>query len=162
MVKANIIKEDIMVELCSKCHERPVYIKKRGLCRQCYQKMRRQDPETTKPLKMSDLRVKKIQHRAEIVFTRNYFTHKNWVYQPALFHFTESGNYAPDFYDQERNVFIEVAGTRQAYYKNRHKYTLFRETFPGLTLEIRTDDGELFNEESPDWKEHVEQLRSVK
>jgi len=41
------------------------------------------------------------------------------------------------FYDGERNIFIEVSGSRQAYHANKDKYRLFRELFPLISLEIR-------------------------
>ncbi|MCJ7482641.1 MAG: hypothetical protein MUO31_06720 [Thermodesulfovibrionales bacterium] len=79
---------------------------------------------------------------SEIEFIRSYFTHSNWIYHPANFKVNGS-KYMPDFYDGERNVFIEVAGTRQAYYNNRAKYITFAATFPKLQFEIRYPDGVL-------------------
>lgn len=53
--------------------------------------------------------------------------------------------YEPDFYDCDRNVFIEVAGTRQAFEANREKYHEFIKAFPQLNFEIRRTDGSLIN-----------------
>ena len=76
------------------------------------------------------------------MFIKNYFTHAEWIYQPACFHLGNS-NYTPDFYDQKRNVFIEVSGTKQAYHDNKIKYEKFKEMFPGVKFEIRYTDGEM-------------------
>jgi len=65
-----------------------------------------------------------------------------WIYQPALFRLN-GYRYTPDFYDGEREVFIEVSGTRQAFYNNREKYRLFIKTFPGIKFEIRRPNGDL-------------------
>ena len=91
---------------------------------------------------MNSLNINKITHLAEIEFVKNYFTHKNWVYQPACFHLGER-KYTPDFYDGERNVFIEIVGTTQAFYSNKDKYLLFKELFPRIILEFRDKNGEI-------------------
>jgi hypothetical protein len=57
-----------------------------------------------------------------------------------------SEKYTPDFYDQERNVFIEVSGTKQAYQQSKHKYELFRDLYPNISFEIRKPTGELLND----------------
>lgn len=51
--------------------------------------------------------------------------------------------YSPDFYDGNRNVFIEVIGSRQAYDQNKEKYDLMKKIFPKIKFEIRTPDGAL-------------------
>lgn len=125
---------------------------KRGLCRLCYQKLRR---KTGPFLKDNPERLltpstsKQHQHGREIEFIRSYFDHDNWIYQPASFRF-DNELYSPDFYDGKRNVFIEVSGTRQAYHDNKEKYNKFRNTFPKIALEIRKSNGEILNEESRD------------
>ena len=53
--------------------------------------------------------------------------------------------YDPDFYDGERNVFIEVAGTGQAYYANLKKYLEFVKIFPKINFEVRKPTGELID-----------------
>ena len=70
-----------------------------------------------------------------------YFTHRNWTPKPAIFNLGDGLKYSPDFYDGERNVFIEMAGTRQAYHFNKEKYELMAKKFPFIKLEIRTSDG---------------------
>ena len=92
--------------------------------------------------------VKKHEHLGELHFIRNYFTHKNWIPQPALFSLNGKG-YKPDFYDVERNTFIEVSGTRQAYHANKDKYDLFRKLYPKINFEIRKPNGELLKEDEP-------------
>lgn len=139
--------------LCVICKKRSVLIKKRQLCMLCYQRERKKVGSFyDKELAESYGSKAKVKHVREMKFIKNYFNYpNNWVYQPANFHLNGS-SYAPDFYDSERNVFIEVSGTRQAYHINKEKYKLFRETFPKIVLEIRKTSGELVNEESQiDW-----------
>ena len=123
-----------MKEKCISCLKKPIEIKKWRRCITCYQKYRRtpgfRDAKT--PTK----------HQSEMEFIRSFFNHTNWIYQPVLFRFNGE-SYQPDFYDGERNVFIEVSGTRQAFYSNREKYRLFIKTFPKIKLEIRHENGDL-------------------
>jgi len=135
--------------LCIECNKRPVYIKKRGLCPLCYGRLRKKNkslinPEKHKYCKPTE---EKMVHEREMEFVRNFFIHNNWIYQPANFKFNGQ-SYAPDFYDIETNMFIEVAGTRQAYHKNKEKYKTFREYYPKINFEIRLPDGSLFDEDS--------------
>lgn len=78
-------------------------------------------------------------------FVKNYFIHNNWSYEPTTFNLGDT-KYTPDFYDAEKDIFIEVAGTRQAYHKNKDKYRRFRQIFPQLKFEIRTSSGEILKE----------------
>jgi len=139
------------IKMCIECKERPVENKKRGLCNRCYQRLRDSGSilghEPFEDLSMPTRA--KIAHAREIEFIKNYFSHPNWVYRPALFR-TDRFKYSPDFYDGERNVFIEVAGTRQAYSANKEKYDAFRAAYPKLNFEIRKSDGTLLNENSRD------------
>jgi hypothetical protein len=89
--------------------------------------------------------LQKYDTNAEVEFIKNFFTHNNWLYQPTMFRF-DHYRYTPDFYDSERNVFIEVAGTRQAYDQNKDKYDIFRKTFPQINYEIRKSDGSILDE----------------
>jgi len=93
----------------------------------------------------NDAEIERINHIAEIVFIKNFFDHKNWISQPAVFRM-DNIKYIPDFYDGNRNVFIEVAGTRQAYHYNKAKYALFRKTYPLISFEIRFPSGEILDE----------------
>jgi len=65
--------------------------------------------------------------------------------------------YSPDFYDGEKNVFIEVAGSRQAYHANKDKYELFRKHFSKLTPELTKSDGGLLDEKGfqKEWQQNT-------
>lgn len=144
------------IDLCIKCSERAVDIKKDSLCMRCYQQERL---STIRVGKISEITLRKYECSAEVLFVRNYFTHKNWIHLPATFKF-EGISYAPDFYDREKNVFIEVIGTRSAYHQNKEKYKMFRSNFPKIILEIRCVDGfeitqEVENEDIISWEDHL-------
>lgn len=81
---------------------------------------------------------------SEIEFVDKFFTHNNWIYQPCIFYMWENEEkikYRPDFYDGERDVFIEVVGTISAYQRNIWKYELFKSTYPEIKFEVRNRDG---------------------
>jgi hypothetical protein len=124
------------------CGERVVA---KGLCQRCYQRYHRNKGNKEKD-KYSAPTVKKYQSLAEVEFIKNYFTHKNWLYQPVIFHLP-SGNYTPDFYDAVTGIFIEVVGTRQAFEDNKIKYAEFRTAFPTITLEFKNRNGEMCRED---------------
>jgi hypothetical protein len=124
--------------LCSNCGKKPVLIKKRGLCSCCYQSFMYGSAVRSVPFVNQRPR-----HDRERDFVKNYFDHGLWEYEPFAFPLPNNTKFTPDFFDMKRNVFIEVAGTRQAYEQNRSKYKLFYETYPNIQLEIRTSDGEL-------------------
>lgn len=137
--------------LCIECKKRPIEIKKRQLCRYCYQILRKQtgaflNPETHQFTKQT---IRKHKLSREIEFIKNFFSHTNYTHQPAVFKLNGE-YYRPDFFDIERNTFIEVSGTRQAYHANKHKYDLFRKLYPKLNFEIRKPTGDLLNEASRD------------
>lgn len=119
-----------MKDLCIRCQIRPIFIKKAGLCKNCYQ----WEWNTGR---------KKLFSR-EMEFIKNFFTHNNWIYSPTIFRLGDV-KYEPDFYDNERNVFIEVAGTRQAYKANQQKYLDFIKIFPLIKFEVRKHTGELID-----------------
>lgn len=127
---------------CKECKKKPVFIKKRQLCRLCYHKLRREEGGLPVNAPKCPKVLAKRQYIAEMAFIKAYFNHMNWVHQPANFRLNGC-NYAPDFYDGERNVFIEVSGTRQAYHDNKNKYEMFFKAFPKLSLEVRKSNGEL-------------------
>ena len=135
-------------KLCIKCHGRPVHIKKRGLCSVCYQAFLRKSGSVSTQKNLGDYCPKTQKekiHKREIEFIKNFFAHNRWIYHPAVFYFNGL-RYSPDFYDMERNAFIEVSGSRQAYHKNKDKYVMFRENYPEIKFEIRQPDGSLLNE----------------
>lgn len=137
--------------ICIKCKKRPVYIKSRGLCQSCvslfYYERRGQN-------KSEPSRYNKVRFSKEMDFVKNFFHHNNWMYQPAYFRLN-GGGYHPDFYDGERKVFIEVAGTRQAFHENRVKYEQFIKKYPKIDFEIRYSTGELLK----DMKFHIPEKR---
>lgn len=151
-------------DTCIECGTRPIYIKKRGLCRPCYTKWYRKNGLNASALNgdhnYCGVTLKKYKALGEISFIKNYFTHPNWTYEPC--HFKLNGfSYTPDFYDAERGVFIEVIATRQAFHSNKHKYEAFAETYPGLTLEIRLPNGEILDPDNPHWVRDGEYARST-
>ncbi len=146
------------MDLCIECKTRPVYIKCRGLCKKCsmvfYSKRAYARKKGDLPIKSEycESVQYKIQYQTEIEFIKNFFEHKNWVYHPAIFR-VNGINYEPDFYDGERNMFIEVAGTRQAFHKNKDKYEIFIEAYPQINFEIRQKNGDLVHLEAE--KQHI-------
>jgi len=128
-----------ILNLCIECHEREVQVKKRSLCLRCYSRIRKEVG--------IDLSIPTLPNqRREMDFIRNYFDHQDWVAQPATFRIGPH-TYTPDFYDGKRRIFIEVAGTRQAYHAAKFKYVEFRTAYPNIPLEVREPDGSLVDEE---------------
>ena len=123
-----------MTNMCKDCGHRPVLIKKHRLCSPCYQRERRRNRNVAGG--------GVIRHDSEINFVKNFFIHNNWRHHPVIFRL-DSGNYEPDFYDGERDMYIEVVGTRQAFDANREKYKEFIKTFPKVGFEIRKVSGEI-------------------
>ena len=126
--------------LCNVCYIETVYIKKRGVCYNCYCKGRKEGKYQDKVLTVGAFR-----HFSEVAFANNYFTHENWYHEPAQFKL-KGTLYRPDFYDGENNVFIEVSASIAKYDQNREKYIMFRKMFPKICLEIRNVAGELIDE----------------
>ncbi|MCK5016936.1 MAG: hypothetical protein KAS32_07670 [Candidatus Peribacteraceae bacterium] len=133
-MQAAQIKEKCV--LCNK--EKKIYCQKRRMCKLCYLKWYRQKEKVVVKQNYQD----KIFHLKEVEFIKNFFTHQNWVYQPANFR-VNGHRYCPDFYDGERNVFIEVAGTYQAFYGNRSKYRQFIQLYPKIKFEVRVVTGKI-------------------
>ena len=118
----------------------------------CYRAERKKvggfiNPDTYNYCKPSDIAH---NNKRELEFVKNYFKHSNWIYHPASFNLCGE-SYSPDFYDGERNMFIEVAGTRQAYSSNKHKYKLMSEIFPKIKFEVRKTDGKILDADRPNW-----------
>ena len=126
--------------LCIYCRRRPVTHIRRQLCAACYNLIHKKGLDDPLPAKSPE----HVHHNCEIEFIKNFFTHPNWQYQPANFRLNGT-TYSPDFYDEERNVFIEVSGSRQAYHANKDKYELFEKLFPKLSFEVRKPDGLLLD-----------------
>ena len=130
---------------CIECKEREIVIKKRSLCISCYQRLRKAGVAEKGFGPTSLITIKKIKQVGEINFIKNFFTNDGWVYEPCMFYLNGT-RYTPDFYDKERNVFIEVSATRQAYHQNKEKYDRLAKLFPKITFEVRTPDGVLLGE----------------
>ena len=85
-----------------------------------------------------------ISNKNERIFAQNFFDHDEWECQPSkldLGGFT----YRPDFYDRRRGIYIEVAGTRQAFLHNIAKYYKMVEVYGAEKFEIRNPDGDLIS-----------------
>jgi len=123
--------------LCSVCGEAPVQIKKHRLCLYCYYRSRR---GITVPGKAN-----KGMNAKEALFAKTFFKAEDeWIFHPATFRIN-GANYTPDFYDKNRGVFIEVAGSRQAFCFNRLKYEKFMEVYPDIRFEVRNTQGRLID-----------------
>lgn len=150
--------------LCKICNERKITNKKREMCDRCYQKWRNETGPVIKGNIEYDYKAtrgknfKRIGNYRELLFVKNFFSHSNWLPHPVCFKLGDI-SYQPDFYDAERNVFIEVAGSRQAYHKNKDKYVAFKKMFPKIELEIRLPDGDLL-EDKPHGQMWKEQYKS--
>lgn len=81
----------------------------------------------------------------EQCFAKTFFNGRPFEI-PSFFRLShpEMNRYTPDFYDIERNVYIEVVGSRQAYHQNKEKYEVFQETYPGIAFELRRHTGEAY------------------
>ena len=85
--------------------------------------------------------VKGIRYGCERDFALAFFDHDKWVHEPRFFYLPDGTKYKPDFYDARRDVYIEVIGSRQAFYQNKDKYLAMRGAFPDVQLEFRFTDG---------------------
>ena len=135
------------------CKKKPIYIQKRGLCQGCSSKF------YNERYRQTGNRMAKyweVRHGNEVEFVKNFFTHKNWIYHPAIFRL-DGKNYEPDFYDGERNMFIEVTGTHQAFNSNKQKYKQFIKTYPLVNFEMRYNTGELLS--LTEMKYHIPEKR---
>ena len=136
---------------CKDCKKRDVGVKKYSLCPACYQAMRKRTQKNGSIFYCHPIKNKhkqEVRFPREMEFVRNFFNHKNWLYTPATFQLGFK-SYTPDFYDGERNVFIEVVGTRQAFYDNQESYRAFINIFPKINFEIRLMDGQQIDVEAP-------------
>ena len=133
--------------LCVVCNERPVENKKRKLCFRCYAKIRKQELKHGESIPLERIACptteQKYRTAREMEFIKQFFKHGQWFYEPCLFRLSNGTSYQPDFYDGARNVFIEVAGTRQEYSFNKDKYEQFKKDYPLISFEVRGTDGNL-------------------
>lgn len=89
-------------------------------------------------------KIAQIKNDNERFFAENFFKHDKWISQPKPIDFGEY-TYRPDFYDEERDMYIEVAGTKQAFYQNKAKYIKAIEVLGNESFEIRDTAGRLVN-----------------
>lgn len=87
-------------------------------------------------------RVKGIRYDRERKFALTFFDHDNWVHEPRYFYLSNGTKYLPDFYDEKRDVYIEVVGSRQAYFNNKDKYVIFCREYKDIQFEFRLPSGE--------------------
>ena len=75
----------------------------------------------------------------------NLLTKQNrrWQYPVRRFRLKDT-TYRPDFYLPDETLYIEVIGTRQAYYANKEKIAELRKTYPNVKLIIVDIYGEPF------------------
>jgi hypothetical protein len=85
--------------------------------------------------KKRESRIMKLNFRERIFAAKLTKDGRKWKAQPVGFHFA-GVYYRPDFYLPEEDLYIEVVGTKTAYYNNRHKYELFKLHFPNIKFSI--------------------------
>lgn len=86
-------------------------------------------------------------NKREIQFVNTFFNGREYGI-PKFFKLNRNGmtRYTPDVYDIDRDTYIEVVGSRQAYHRNKKRYKTFRECYPNVKFEIRHCTGELYVE----------------
>ena len=68
---------------------------------------------------------------------------RKWEYPSRKFQMGKT-SYRPDFFLPDEDIYIEVVGTRQAYFANKEKIAKFRELYPNVKLFIYDHKGEVF------------------
>lgn len=94
-------------------------------------------------------------HKSERKFAENFFGHDNWDYQPPRFPLKCGTTYRPDFYDRERNTYVEVIASHSGYYANGKKYKLFKDEYPDKILELRNLDGSIYDPKTRVYSEYM-------
>jgi hypothetical protein len=92
-------------------------------------------------------------HEREVRFAATFFGDKPFLYTPATFKLppgSDRATYTPDFYDVTRDVWIEVVGSRQAYFSSKGSYKSFHAMYPNLKFEIRAFTGEIYTKQNED------------
>lgn len=78
-----------------------------------------------------------IKYKRERIFAETFFDHNNWTYQPGPYQVEINGKlrkFTPDFWDGERDILIEVVGSRQAFNYNKAKYQAFKQMHPNFEV----------------------------
>jgi hypothetical protein len=137
---------------CKKCGATEIFNKKRQLCKKCTGKFINERRKHQR-LEGNDYTGRHhpflFIHRGELEFVKNYFDHRDWQYQPAMFKFNVNGeeeSYTPDFYDAKKDIWIEVVTTRQAWFQAKSKWERWRSAFPKLQAEVRNPYGNLLSD----------------
>lgn len=86
------------------------------------------------------------RHEREIEFARYLESEgKTWIYEPKIFYLEgfdgERIKYTPDFYCPEDNTYYEVAGSRQAFSRNKQKYFLLASRNPSIKFAVVKPNG---------------------
>lgn len=86
-------------------------------------------------------KVKGIRHERERQFAANFFNHDDWDAQPCFFRLKDGTKYFPDFRDNSTGEYIEVIGSRQAFYNNKKKYLMFLDEYPDVNFSFYLHTG---------------------
>lgn len=140
---------------CVLCGKEEIYNKKRQLCKSCYSRLYNKG-------ELKDVRRKNkvflqlygddsLSSQKKFEFIKNFFDHDKWYFKSVSFQLLNGKLLVPDFYDIERDVFIKVILSRQAYSLDKEKYREFKKLFYNLELELRTPDGNQLNIRKPNW-----------
>lgn len=131
-------------EICQKCGKEPIFVKKRGLGRKCYNAF-------TAELRRAKVEVSSVEDdgghmafEAHLQFAAGFFGTKPFLYRAAIFRLGNKRTHTPAFYDVARDTWIDVIRTRQAYHITKDRYAELRQRFPGLKFELRRPDGSLY------------------
>lgn len=129
------------MEMCRVCKERPVHIKKSGLCSRCYQRSR----VGPRPLGPTHNRIGAAappMTRNEVNYAREYLQ-PGWVFHPATFWLADvRERYTPDFWDPAHGTFIEVMTMQRYRQGGARKVGKFRFNYPGIRLLVATPDNQ--------------------
>ena len=93
---------------------------------------------------MVNEKISAIKNERERHFASVFFDHDEWEHHPRTIVFN-GGRYTADFYDFRRKIYIEVVGTRQAFFVNRYKYMYLLQIRPDIKLEFRSHEGRLLD-----------------
>ena len=87
-------------------------------------------------------------NKREIQFVNTFFNGREYR-KAKSFKLNRDGmvRYTPDVYDVERDTYIEIVGSRQAYHANKEKYKMFRQCYPNIKFEIRHYTGQLHSDQ---------------
>lgn len=121
--------------MCAAHPDRPAFNIKRQECRQCHGARVRDEHRNGKAANSINSDRVTVGGLREGFYAGRHLTAAH-IYEPARFDLGEFGTYTPDFYDPTTGRWIEVIGSRQAYYYNRAKYAAFRQRYPSLSLAV--------------------------